>query len=54
MKGNTFRKGSELMILTNFRDGRFRIGDEIVNVNGVSLRGITMREVRHILIMSGH
>jgi len=35
------------------RDGRFRIGDELVNVNGVSLRGITMREVRRILTTSG-
>jgi len=35
------------------RDGRFQIGDELVNVNGVSMRGITMREVRRILITSG-
>jgi len=35
------------------RDGRFKIGDELVNVNGVSLRGITMREVRRILTASG-
>jgi len=31
------------------RDGRFLIGDEIINVNGASLRGITMEEARHIL-----
>jgi len=31
------------------RDGRFLIGDEIINVNGGSLRGITMEEARHIL-----
>jgi len=31
------------------RDGRFMIGDEIINVNGASLRGITMEEARHIL-----
>ena len=37
----------------NFRDGRFRLGDELINVNGVSLRGITMQEVRCILTTSG-
>ena len=31
------------------RDGRFLIGDEIINVNGASLRGVTMEEARHIL-----
>jgi len=31
------------------RDGRFLIGDEIINVNGASLRGITMEEARKIL-----
>jgi len=31
------------------RDGRFLIGDEIINVNGSSLRGITMEQARHIL-----
>ena len=35
--------------LFNFRDGRFLIGDEIINVNGASLRGVTMEEARHIL-----
>ena len=33
----------------NFRDGRFLIGDEIINVNGASLRGVSMEEARHIL-----
>jgi len=31
------------------RDGRFLIGDEIINVNGASLRGVSMEEARHIL-----
>ena len=31
------------------RDGRFFVGDEIINVNGSSLRGITMEQARHIL-----
>ena len=31
------------------RDGRFLIGDEIINVNGSSLRGISMEQARHIL-----
>jgi len=31
------------------RDGRFKIGDEIVNVNGKSLRGISMEEATYIL-----
>lgn len=35
------------------RDGRFQIGDELVNVNGVSLRGISMQEVRRVLTTSG-
>merc|ERR1719232_2096461 len=30
------------------RDGRFLIGDEIINVNGASLRGVTTEEARHI------
>ena len=38
-------------VITDFfcRDGRFLIGDEIINVNGASLRGVTMEEARHIL-----
>ena len=32
-----------------FRDGRFRLGDEIVNVNGKSLRGLSMDEARALL-----
>lgn len=31
------------------RDGRFRVGDEIINVNGRRLRGVTLEEARHIL-----
>ncbi len=31
------------------RDGRFRVGDEIVNVNGCSLRGMGMEEAREVL-----
>ena len=38
-----------LQISTCCRDGRFLIGDEIINVNGASLRGVTMEEARHIL-----
>ena len=30
-------------------DGRFRIGDEIINVNGKSLRGLTIDEARYLL-----
>ena len=53
MKGTKLCRGSQLIFLPNFRDGRFQIGDELVNVNGVSLQGITMREVTHILNTSG-
>lgn len=31
------------------KDGRFMLGDEIVNVNGASLRGLTMEEARNLL-----
>ena len=31
------------------RDGRFKIGDEIVNVNGKSLRGLTMEDATYML-----
>ncbi|KAG0712163.1 PDZ domain-containing protein 2 [Chionoecetes opilio] len=31
------------------RDGRFRVGDEIINVNGRRLRGVTLDEARHVL-----
>ena len=30
-------------------DGRFHIGDEIINVNGQSLRGLTMEQAREVL-----
>ena len=33
----------------HFRDGRFSLGDEIVNVNGSSLRGLSMEEARVLL-----
>ena len=36
----------------SFRDGRFRLGDEIVNVNGKSLRGLSMDEARALLRLS--
>ncbi|CAL4125012.1 unnamed protein product [Meganyctiphanes norvegica] len=31
------------------RDGRFNVGDEIINVNGRRLRGVTLEEARNIL-----
>ena len=31
------------------RDGRFLLGDEIVNVAGCSLRGLAMEEARAVL-----
>ncbi|KAK3856235.1 hypothetical protein Pcinc_037432 [Petrolisthes cinctipes] len=31
------------------RDGRLRVGDEIINVNGKRLRGVSLEEARHIL-----
>jgi len=31
------------------KDGRFMLGDEIVNVNGSSLRGLSMEEARNLL-----
>ena len=31
------------------RDGRFLLADEIVNVNGASLRGLSMEEARNLL-----
>ena len=31
------------------KDGRFHIGDEIINVNGQSLRGLTMEQAREVL-----
>jgi hypothetical protein len=35
--------------MSAFRDGRFVLGDEIVNVNGSSLRGLSMEEARNLL-----
>jgi len=31
------------------RDGRFRVNDEIINVNGHTLRGLTMEQARNVL-----
>jgi len=31
------------------RDGRFRVNDEIINVNGSSLRGLSMEQARNVL-----
>ena len=35
------------------RDGRFKVNDEIINVNGSSLRGLTMEAARNILKNTG-
>merc|ERR1712223_667034 len=35
------------------RDGRFKIGDELINVNGKSLRGLTMDEAKGLLRTCG-
>ena len=32
-----------------FRDGRFQVNDEIINVNGSTLRGLSMDQARHVL-----
>ena len=32
-----------------FRDGRFRIGDELINVNGTRLRGVSLEQARACL-----
>ena len=37
-----------------FRDGRFQVNDEIINVNGSSLRGLSMEQARNILKNTGH
>ena len=31
------------------RDGRFQVGDELINVNGSSLRGLSMEDARNVL-----
>ena len=33
----------------NFRDGRLKVGDEIINVNGKRLRGVTLDDARAVL-----
>ena len=35
------------------RDGRFYVGDEIINVGGQRLRGVTLEEARNILKDTG-
>ena len=37
------------------KDGRFKVGDELINVNGHSLRGLSMEAARNVLRqLSGH
>ena len=37
------------------RDGRFRVNDEIINVNGSSLRGLSMEQVfAFVLFLPNH
>lgn len=38
-----------LLLLRDSRDGSLRVGDEIVNVNGRRLRGLSMAAAREIL-----
>ena len=47
------RKYSNLFCFFSSRDGRFRLGDEIINVNGKSLRGLTMDEAKGLLRTCG-
>ena len=35
--------------VTCFRDGRFLVNDEIINVNGSTLRGLSMEQARNVL-----
>ena len=45
-----FDQNSKLHIAyKHFRDGRLQIGDEIVNVNGRRLRGLSMSSAKEIL-----
>ena len=37
------------IILSSFRDGVLSVGDELVNINGKRLRGVSVDSVRHIL-----
>ena len=36
------------------RDGRFRVNDEIINVNGSSLRGLSMEQVFSFVLFSNN
>ena len=37
------------------KDGRFKVGDELINVNGQSLRGLSMEAARNVLRqLAGH
>ena len=44
-----FRAISEQFSFVIIRDGRLVVGDEIINVNGRRLRGISLQEARQIL-----
>ena len=41
--------GAVMRTVFSYRDGRFRLGDEIINVNGKSLRGLSMEEAKTAL-----
>ena len=46
---NPFKRLLILMSFLSIRDGRLMVGDEIVNVNGRRLRGLTMHEAKTVL-----
>ena len=50
---NLMNKGHNVNISWCCSDGRFRLGDEIINVNGKSLRGLTMDEAKAVLSSNG-
>lgn len=47
LHGTLYLISSVFLLLS--RDGRLRVGDEIINVNGKRLRGVSLEEARHIL-----
>ena len=49
--GKTFIFNLCDLYLKSTRDGRFRVNDEIINVNGSSLRGLSMEQVFIIIII---